>query len=199
MFEQIFNNIDDGFLQRTAWVGKDDGLLVIDLAVDGSAGADGKIDQSSELVFTNWSSNADSDLQALAEVFDTNQDGVLDANDDRFDEFKIWQDVNSNGISEDGELTSLSDAGIRAIKMVSDGNVILMADGSTSGGTIKIHKTDGSIIDGEDMGLSVQTVGTRYVRIYDGFLHNQNKFVLCQNFRYAILDNDTGALFERVA
>jgi len=45
----------------------------------------------------------------------------LDANDADFGKFAVWQDANSNGVAEAGEVTSLADAGISSIGLVSDG------------------------------------------------------------------------------
>ncbi|RCS21456.1 adhesin, partial [Phyllobacterium salinisoli] len=44
----------DGVSDQTAWVGPNDGMLVIDLATDGSAGPDGQIDQTKEIAFSLW-------------------------------------------------------------------------------------------------------------------------------------------------
>lgn len=44
----------DGKADRTAWVGPEDGILVIDLAADGTAGGDGRIDQAREIAFALW-------------------------------------------------------------------------------------------------------------------------------------------------
>lgn len=65
-----FDMDGDGFRERTAWAGPEDGFLVIDLNADGSRGAgDGKITLTKELVFTDWVENDNAtDLQALATI-----------------------------------------------------------------------------------------------------------------------------------
>lgn len=106
----------DGFLEQTAWVSPDDAFLVIDLNADGSRGAgDGKINMTQELAFTEWlPTGGVTDLQALA-MFDTlaelggNGDGVLSSEDTVWTELRVWQDGNSNGIVDDGELIALND------------------------------------------------------------------------------------------
>jgi|AntAceMinimDraft_12_1070368.scaffolds.fasta_scaffold02480_6 hypothetical protein len=85
-----FDFDDDGFKERTAWAGADDGLLVIDL--DG----DGQITQSKEIALAQWTPEQDTDLQALAKVFDSNQDGTFDARDARFNGFRIWKAIAAN-------------------------------------------------------------------------------------------------------
>ncbi|CAL7960052.1 hypothetical protein MIDIC_170051 [Alphaproteobacteria bacterium] len=42
---------------------------------------------------------------------------VFDARDAKYADFYLWQDKNSDGISQPGELTSLQDAGIISIDL----------------------------------------------------------------------------------
>ncbi|MDP3427394.1 MAG: hypothetical protein Q8S17_08455, partial [Humidesulfovibrio sp.] len=104
----FFDMDGDGYKERTGWVGPDDGLLVIDLDNDGV------IDKATEVSFKLWSPDATSDLDGLRLAFDSNSDGVFNAQDARFSEFRIWQDQNQNGISEAGELTTLAERGLVA-------------------------------------------------------------------------------------
>lgn len=152
----------DGVADQTAWVGPSDGLLVIDLAADGSAGADGKIDQAREIAFSLWKTEDErqaelieqgiddtgrmvTDLEGLRYAFDTNGDGVLDGNDVRWSEFRVWQDLNQNGIADEGELQTLDEAGIRLINLLpSSEGAKAFADGSAITGTSTAQKTDGS-------------------------------------------------------
>ena len=53
------------YKDRSAWAGAEDGLLVFDL--DG----DGQVTQSKEIASGEWISEEDTDLQALAKVFDS--------------------------------------------------------------------------------------------------------------------------------
>jgi Ca2+-binding RTX toxin-like protein len=112
---------DDGFEEQTAWVGADDGFLVLDLNSDGTRGAgDGRIDQAEELAFALWGEAGMTDLQALAQatdedgnlIFDSNADGILDNQDDVWAEFRIWQDLDQDGVTDQGELFVL--AGVTA-------------------------------------------------------------------------------------
>ncbi len=113
----VFFDIDkDGFAERIGWVAPDDGLLAYD------ANGDGIINDASELFGDGFvppstsvsQSTITNGFDALA-LFDSNQDNVIDANDAQFADLLLWQDVNSNGLSEAGELTSASAAGITAI------------------------------------------------------------------------------------
>lgn len=106
----LFDVDSDGDLDSTAWVGSDDGLLALDRNQNGT------IDNGSEISFVDDLEGANTDLEGLA-AFDSNSDGVFDANDARFNEFLVWQDANQNGISESDELKSLVEAGITSINL----------------------------------------------------------------------------------
>lgn len=68
----------DGYQHRTAWAGAGNGVLVLDLA------GTGQITERNQVIFTDWDPTASSDLEAIANVFDTNRDGKLDAGDAQF-------------------------------------------------------------------------------------------------------------------
>ena len=103
-----FDADSDGYKERSAWAGADDGLLVIDL------NGDGQVTQSKEIAFSEWTAEQDTDLQALVKVFDSNGDGTFDSRDSRFNEFRIGKDANSNGVADAGEMMMLQEAGIAA-------------------------------------------------------------------------------------
>jgi len=135
----------DGVADESAWVGPQDGFLAIDLAADGTAGPDGKINQGLELAFGAWSNESTSDLDGLRLAFDTNHDNVLDLNDERWSEFRVWRDLNQNGVSDAGELQTMTAAGIRLINLIpsSDGTQSF-ADGSMISGTSSYQTVDGT-------------------------------------------------------
>ncbi|MGO4196909.1 hypothetical protein AB4Z13_16260 [Rhizobium sp. YAF28] len=138
----------DGVMDETAWVGPNDGFLAIDLGVDGVAGADGLIDQAHELAFASWADPDDSlglsDLDGLRLVFDTNHDNVLDANDARWSEFRIWRDSNQNGVSDAGELLTMSEAGVKLVNLIPNpGGAQAFDDGSSISGTSSYETTNG--------------------------------------------------------
>jgi len=102
----MFNLLANGFKVKTGWVGKDDGLLALD--VNGN----GTIDNINEL-FGNKTTNGFSILAAR----DSNSDGVINAADADFAQLRVWKDANSDGVSQAGELRSLTDAGIASISL----------------------------------------------------------------------------------
>ncbi|MDE6210209.1 MAG: hypothetical protein K2M73_11135 [Lachnospiraceae bacterium] len=99
----------NGFTEKTAWIGIEDGFLAIDRNGNGS------IDDGSELfgdqtVLSNGMISL-SGFEVLAES-DTNQDGTIDCNDMAFEALLVWIDDNHNGKSESGELHTLNELGI---------------------------------------------------------------------------------------
>ena len=105
----------DGQAETLRWMDNGDGLLVSDL--DGS----GAIESGRE-VFSPWfAQGGHADSIAALTSYDSNNDGVVDAQDARFGELQIWVDANGDGITDDGELSGLLDAGIAAIDLAPQG------------------------------------------------------------------------------
>lgn len=132
----------DGYREAGAWVGKDDGFLVIDRQDDGKTTAnpdgtfgDGNITRADELVLSLLTANPDdTDLQALKASWLNNLRGNIDPEVlagldpaaqervfNRFDQgwahLRVWQDVNQNGETDAGELKTLDDLGITQINL----------------------------------------------------------------------------------
>jgi Ca2+-binding RTX toxin-like protein len=103
-----FDMLGDGVRRNTGWVASDDGLLVLD------RNGDGVIGDASEISFKNDLPGAVSDLEGLA-AFDSNKNGWFDGGDARFGEFKVWRDLNQDGVSQAAELGALVDYGVTAI------------------------------------------------------------------------------------
>jgi cell division septation protein DedD len=92
-------------------------------------------------------------LQAL----DTNGDGVLDQDDEGFKRLSIWQDKNSNQITDEGELQSLQSHGIVSLGVNysikaewQNGNLLLEAS--------KAKRIDGSELEMRDAYFAVQEI-----------------------------------------
>src|SRR5690606_33999404 len=55
------------------------------------------------------------------EAVDVNGDGKLDAGDDVWADLRVWRDINGDGISQNGQLFTLEEVGIKSISTGSDG------------------------------------------------------------------------------
>jgi hypothetical protein len=104
----VFDVDGTGFAKQTAWVGKQDGMLVLDRNYNGV------IDSGSELFGNTQVALGAQGLKALAGV-DANVDGNIDASDAVYSQLRVWQDANGNGLVDDGEAKSLADMGIGGI------------------------------------------------------------------------------------
>jgi len=139
-----------GSVVSTAWVASSDGLLAVQTE-------DGKLN----IVFSTQ--DGETDLEGLAKVYDTNQDGVFDSNDEHFDKFGVWQDANSDGIVQEGEFITLSDAGIVSLSLESSGVTHYTANGDVIvHGQSSFTTKDGVTHIMEDAGLAT-TVSSQLI------------------------------------
>ena len=130
----FFDLSGDGMSEQTGWVDSNDGLLVFD------KNGNGKIDDINEL-FGNANQSGFSELKQL---FDANNDNLIDDKDINFSQLKVWQDINGDGISQENELKSLDELGITSINLKatstsidSNGNTIKATSTFTQNGEIK--------------------------------------------------------------
>ncbi|WP_062262058.1 hypothetical protein [Endozoicomonas arenosclerae] len=108
----LFDHDGDGVKNATGWIAPDDGILVLD------RNGNGTIDNGQELFGDNtYKSNGEKaahGFDALSD-FDANKDGKIDSNDAVFSDLKIWKDLNTDGITQEGELFTLSEVGVKSI------------------------------------------------------------------------------------
>ncbi|CAN7205389.1 cadherin-like domain-containing protein [Rhizobium sp. LjRoot258] len=120
----------DGHKDQIAWTAGTDGILALD--VDGN----GKIDNGSEIFSPHFAGGSYVDGLAALSTLDSNHDGKIDAADEAFSKLTVWQDLNHNGITDSGELSSLADHSISSISLdatVSNSEIngqSILADGS---------------------------------------------------------------------
>jgi Ca2+-binding RTX toxin-like protein len=131
----------DGYWEQVAWAGPQDGLLVIDLDINGNYGPDGIIDLVEEIAFFSDDPNVKTDLQALNAEFDTNGNHQLDAGDAHWSDFRVWVDANQDGWSDAGELSTLASLGITSISLVSDEKSFLLPDNTLINGFASFTRT----------------------------------------------------------
>lgn len=101
----LFDIDGDGIKDRTAWLSGKDAFLAVD------HNGNGTIDGVNELF---GGPNRADGFARLVE-FDSNGDGIVDHNDDRFSELMLWTDANVDGVTDAGELIFASAAGLESI------------------------------------------------------------------------------------
>lgn len=104
----------DGTQEQTGWVGANDAFLVVDRNQNGT------IDDGSELFGNNTRlANGDKAANGFAALadYDSNQDGIIDANDEKFAQLKVWRDANQDGKSDARELFGLETAGVHSLSL----------------------------------------------------------------------------------
>ena len=160
-----FDHSSDKVAMKTSWVGKEDGLLVHD------RNSNGIIDDGSELFgnFTPLNPNNNPSKRNLAvngyhalKSYDMNSDGIIDDNDEIYKYLKVWQDINSDGISQADELKTLEQASIKSLNLafenidkdLDNGNN-LMFEGNYTDNEGKEHKM-------ADINFNVDTVSSKH-------------------------------------
>lgn len=140
---------NDGFKRRSAWAGAGDGVLFVD------ADGDGKLSGRREVVFTDWDPSADTDMQALRQVFDTNGNGLLDAGDAQWSKFRVMV-TNADGTTT---TRTLAELGIQSINLTTDETHYAFKDGSTIEGETIFTRTDSTIGKAVSMALAGEAAG----------------------------------------
>jgi hypothetical protein len=123
-----FDHDGNAFAEKSGWVGKDDGLLVLDI------NQDGQIDSGRELFGNNTYLNdgtlAKNGYLALQEL-DDDHNGIIDSADAIWQQLNVWQDKNSNGKVDSGELLSLDSMRISSITTGYTNSTVIDDNGNT--------------------------------------------------------------------
>ena len=103
---------------------------------------------------------AQSGFQALSQ-WDKNKDGVLDISDTVFTQLRVWQDLNQDGLTDEGELRSLRDVGIRSISLAAqeDGTINALNRVARKGTFLRDDSTSGTI---GDVDFRINNFNTKY-------------------------------------
>ncbi|WP_301182350.1 calcium-binding protein [Stenotrophomonas sp. VV52] len=159
----LFDHNGDGIRTATGWVDASDGLLVWD------RNGNGKVEDGTELFgdsTTAAGAGFTTGFQALASL-DSNGDGVIDAQDQRFNEIKVWQDLDGDGISDTGELKTLMELGILSFSLASTnvGNGAVEGGRLFGTGSFTRRASDGSTVTGvmQDFLFDQDGVHSEYV------------------------------------
>lgn len=123
----LFDVDNDGEPELTTWIGGGDAFLVFDRnhnrAVDGV----------SEF-FCSAPLSAESPLIPLSHM-DSNGDHMIDSQDQDFVQLMVWRDLDMDGVSTAGELSTLGRAGVSAIALgQNDAPIFFMGEDGSMGG-----------------------------------------------------------------
>ena len=165
----FFNADGDLALERTAWVGAGDGLLVVNL--DG----DGKITKADEIAFADRTTADpnDTDLEALGTLYDSNGDHQITGADVKWNELQVWEDANRNGKTDANELRPLGQRGITSISLASDHNAFSLPDASRING-FSTFVMNGATRALADAAISFQTTGFTRTTDADGYKYSSD-------------------------
>lgn len=183
-----FDLDNNGFAEKTAWIGTEDGFLALDR--DGN----GSIDNGGELfgdqVILENGSKSSSGFEALAEL-DDNEDEKINSKDEAYEQLLVWVDDDHNGKSKASELKKLSELDIVSISL---------------------KHTEKSIVD-EETGTRIaetsevkikQTLGNQTVEISEFWFPVDNSNTtqggkitagLVSDLEQAIVEDETGKLY----
>jgi len=103
----FFDLTGDGIKEKVGWVSASEGIVAFD------KNGNGKIDGISEVFGTATTSG----FYELRQLADSNYDGVIDRRDELYNQLKVWQDANQDGISQASELKTLAEAGVKNIQL----------------------------------------------------------------------------------
>ncbi|MBK4723153.1 hypothetical protein JJL56_30325 [Azospirillum sp. YIM DDC1] len=183
-----FYDVDgDGFKENVGWAKPEDGILAID--VD----RNGLIEMANEINFTLHSVGAQTDLDGISNAFDSNRDGILDSKDERFSDFRIWQDFDSDGVSDTGEVKTLTEAGVNSIELTGP-RIDVLNNGNPVARYTSFTRSDGSIGQVADAGLMYSAFG---YRISDGALEVRGgslNSIGAGNFTGTLIDESNNSL-----
>jgi hypothetical protein len=140
----LFDINASGIKISTGWIAPDDGLLVFDR--DGN----GMVDNGSELfgdatpAYGNTPSGRTADGFAALAQEDTNADGIVNNLDANWASLRVWQDLNQDGISQAGELTTLDQQGIASFNTGRTLNSQMLPSGNQMADLGTYTRTDGT-------------------------------------------------------
>jgi len=134
-----FDLLGTGTAISSGWISSADAFLAVD------SNGNGKVDNISEL----FGGNKQGEGFAKLASYDSNGDGVVDADDAGFASLLVWQDLNGNHQSDAGELRSLVEAGVESLKV--DFVELPAVDAS---GNLHLERSSATLVGGQQVDMS---------------------------------------------
>ncbi len=141
----MFDLLGSGVAINSGWLSGDDGFLAVD------SNGNGTIDGIAEL----FGGLGKGDGFAKLASFDSNGDGVVDADDAGFSSLKVWQDANGNHQTDAGELVGLAEAGVTSLAVAYSEVPFVDANGNLHLERSSATLADGSTVDMTDVYFNV--------------------------------------------
>ena len=187
-----FDHSADGFAEKTAWVGKDDGLLVWDRNNNGQIDSGRELFGSETLLANGM--KAINGFEAL-KAFDANGDGVIDANDPVFAQLRVWVDANTDARTGEGELLTLEQAGVRSINLTYSESGFVDAQGNAHRQVGSYTTTDGQTRAATDVWVKTDatySLPTEWVEVPEdiALLPDAQGYGKVRDLRQAMAAND---------
>lgn len=163
---------DGGTKEVTGWVSKEDGIVVMDL------NGNGKIDDISETMSEYFNgtvgTGGDAGTKPYANGFaalkslDGNADNQFTSADTAWNNVKVWQDANHDGVTDAGELKTFAELGITSINLapttqsglVNGGNEVLATGTFVQSGATKEAQAARFIANATGNTSTIGTTGT---------------------------------------
>ena len=143
-----FDLTGEGVQSSVGWVAPNDGFLVLDRNGDGliNDGTElfGDATPAYEAGTTTPTTGKTADGFAALAQEDTNGDGIVNSGDANFANLRVWQDLNQDGVSQDGELKTLAELGIESFNVTSINHSQLLANGNQIADTGTFTRMDGT-------------------------------------------------------
>ncbi len=185
----------NGFAEKTAWIGKEDGFLALD------RNGNGFIDDGGELfgdqVLMSNGKIASSGFEALKDL-DTNNDGVINKDDEQFENLRVWIDSDQNGISDPDELKNLDELGITSISLDHiNKDTIDLETGTAVTESAEVSFGDGITREIAEHWFEVITHDTQEITV-ENIEDDHTSFGNMHSITSAIADDKTGQLNKLV-
>lgn len=158
----MFDIDGTGVKQSVGWIKPDDGFLVRD--INGNGVIDSGLEMFGDATMLAGGSRAADGFAALA-ALDVNHDGVVNVSDSAFSSLRVWRDTNQNGITDSGELLSLSSLGITGLNVASSSHSQTLANGNQIadlGTYIKADGEVGTLGQAADVNLAIDTFTSHF-------------------------------------
>ncbi len=107
----------NGKLNLTGWIGATDGLLVRDVNGDGIINSGYELFGSYSMSYRVGSGKTFRNGFLALRQFDIDHNRLIDSKDGVFHELMVWQDQNTNGLTDSGELLTLEEIGVTSISL----------------------------------------------------------------------------------